>query len=434
MRKYLPLILVEGYLVATLLILFYGPVEFRLHNLPVFFLLMLLYHTCFIFGYWVAVKTGKKERVISANKISSRFYYASFIIAVVGVFGSYANMMLSTSFIPFGLFDDLARGLAEPGLVYTERMRGLDEGLTADSRWFNIISVFFAFFKLLFIFLFAYHWKQLSQIKKMTAVVYSFLFLATGISSGTNSVVFFFFFFLIPTLVVSLYLREYAHLRKLLIVCVVVMLLPIASFGFIMSQRGGGFDYFSGTSPLGDISVTAKTPDLDIGSVFEFFYYASVWLDYYVVQGYYGFSLILDLDHRWTFGFGSSAFLQRQLFLLTGVDVSSDTFQHRISQSWDESAQWHSFFGQVANDFGLVGVSLVLFVLGWFLSRVWISIISGHRVYGAALVPIFVMMFIFFPANNQVFSNIDTFSYFVFVSLLWLVEVKTGKAFGHIRK
>ena len=127
-----------------------------------------------------------------------------------------------------------------------------------------------------------------------------------------------------------------------------------------MSQRGGGFEYFTSTSPLGDITPPLTSPDLDNASLFDFFYYSIVWIDYYLVQGYYGFSLILNLDHNWTFGFGNSPFLQNQFKILFGADLSEFTFQHRISSLWDESAQWHSFYGLFANDFGLIGVALVV--------------------------------------------------------------------------
>ena len=155
----------------------------------------------------------------------------------------------------------------------------------------------------------------------------------------------------------------------------------------------------------------------------ELYYYAFVWLNYYLVQGYYGFSLILNLDQNWTFGFGNSDFLQRQLLVLTGTDVSDLTFQAQISQYWGP-AQWHSFYGQFANDFGFAGLSVLMFILGYFLSRVWASVIYNNSFYGMSLLPIFSLMFIFFPANNQVFGYIDTLSYFLFMSLFWFFENK----------
>lgn len=187
-----------------------------------------------------------------------------------------------------------------------------------------------------------------------------------------------------------------------------------------MSERGGGFDYFSSTSPLGDISV-ASGFDLSAASgYFDFLYYSFVWLCYYICQGYYGFSLILNLDFMWTYGFGNSEFLQRQLLTISGRDISSLTFQSRIDHLWDKSVQWHSFYGQFANDVGFIGLAFLLFLIGFFFARVWKSVLYEKNFYALALIPILTIMFIFFPANNQVFGYIDTLSYFIFVTILWV--------------
>lgn len=422
MKKYLPLILVETYLLITLLLFYVGPIDFEIHNHLIFAVLLFLYHGAFILGYVISIKTKPKTKFVVQRRLSTKFFYISFCLGLVGVFGSYKNLMLSSSFIPYDFFDNLIRGLSEPGVVYAERMMNAASGVTPESRLFNVASIFFLSFKLLFIFQAVYFWGQLGRLKKLLFVVYSLLFISSGIASGTNSVLFIFFIFLIFSTLVVLYVHDYAHLRRVLIICSIAFLLPVASFGYIMSQRGGGFEYFSGTSPLGDINVSVISPDLDNASLVDFFYYSFVWLDYYLVQGYYGFSLILNLDHNWTFGFGNSAFLQRQLLLLTGIDVSELTFQHRISDMWDESAQWHSFYGQFANDFGLIGLTVFMFFLGYYFAKTWISVIYKNSFYGAALMPVFALMFIFIPANNQVFAYIDTLSYFIFVSVIFALE------------
>lgn len=426
MKKYSPLILVEGYLVVTLLIYCFGPVQFNGHNTVIFWVLMFLYHVAFIMGYWISIKTYKFNGVKIDQKFSSKFFYGALFFALLGVLSTYKNLMLASSIIPYDIFNEFSRGISEPGLIYAERMNNMSDGLVTDSRVLNILSILFAFLKLFFIFLFIYFWSDLNFFKRLLVLIYSFLFISSGISSGTNSVVFIFFIFFIFSLSTIIYFRIPQYFIKALAFMGVLFLIPIGSFGYIMSQRGGGFEYFSGSSPLGDITVAALTPSLD--SFFNFYYYAFVWLNYYLVQGYYGFSLILDLDLNWTFGFGNSAFLQRQLLVLTGIDVSDSTFQARISEYWDASAQWHSFYGQFANDFGLFGLVILMFILGYFLSRVWASIIYNNSFYGISLVPLFILMFIFFPANNQVFGYIDTLSYFIFISILWFLEGKRIRA------
>lgn len=434
MKKYLPLIGVEVYLISTLLIFYSGPVEFKLHNQWLFIALVFLYHSFFIFGYWISIKTEKLSKKPHINVFSPKFYYISLTFGFIGIFGAYNNLMLSTSFIPYDFFPNLIRGFSEPGLVYTERMMSADMGVTSGSRFFNITSVFFAFFKLLYIFYSVYYWGKLGKLKKNIFIIYSFFFVSSGIASGTNSVIFIFFIFLAFSVMVTLYVNEYKNFRGLLVIFGALFLIPVASFGYIMSQRGGGFEYFASTSPLGDISVSVQSVDIENASLFDFFYYSFVWLEYYLVQGYYGFSLILNIDQHWTFGFGNSAFLQRQLQLLTGIDVAPLTFQHRIDPLWGESAQWHSFYGQFANDFGLIGLVLMMLFLGYLLAKTWTSIIYRNSFWGAAIMPIYILMFIFFPANNQVFAYIDTLSYFLFINIFWAFEGKKVRFFLNVQK
>lgn len=424
MKKYLPLLAVECYLILTLVIFYFGPVEFRLRNQFIFFVLIVLYHAAFIFGYWAAVSVEEVNSKIIRRNFSSKHFYFALFFGFIGVVGAYNNLMLSDSLIPYNFFSDLVKGASEPGLVYSERMANLSQGVTSDSRIFNIISFFFSFFKLLFIFLFVYHWNRLDAVKKIISIIYSFLFVSSGVASGINSVIFIFFIFVIFSLVVVLYISGYRYMRRVVVTSSLLFLFPVAFFGNIMSQRGGGFDYFAKTSPLDDISGPLESVGDQYFPVFDFLYYSFVWLDYYLVQGYYGFSLILNLDHHWTYGFGNSAFLQRQFLLMTGVDVNPLTFQNRISSVWDESAQWHSFYGQFANDFGLTGLVVLMFALGYLLAKTWILALYKNSFYAAALVPIYMLMFIFFPANNQVFAYIDTLSYFVFVNLLLFFEKK----------
>jgi hypothetical protein len=420
MRKYLPLVLVEAYLLLTLLIYYLGPINFRGHNTGLFIGLMLLYHCAFILGYYISIRTYN-DKIKIDKRFSSKLFYFSFFFGLLSVLGTYQNLMLAQSIIPYNLFAEISSGFKEPGLVYLRRMNSISDGLTSSSRVFNIISIFFTFFKLFFIFYFLYFWNHLSYFKKLIVLIYAFLFISSGLSSGTNSVIFIFFIFISLTLFVLFYVRQTRNFSKIIFFMGGLFLIPVGFFGYLMSRRGGGFDYFALTSPLGDITISALTPNLN--SVLDFYYYAFVWLNYYLVQGYYGFSLILNLDVYWTFGFGSSDFLQRQLLMLTGIDVSNLTLQAQISEYWS-SAQWHSFYGQFANDFGFIGLSVLMFILGYFLSRVWASVIYNNSFYGMSLLPILSLMFIFIPANNQVFGYIDTLSYFLFMSIFWFFENK----------
>lgn len=425
MKKYLPLVLVQSYLVLTIIVFYWGPIRYRLHNPILFIILIVGYHVAFVLGYLVVFKNNNRPRGVKFEKeFSSSVYWKLFVFGLLGVLITYKNVMLTDQIIPYEIFDNLIRGITEPGQAYTDRMRTFESGQVSTSRLVNVLSLIFGFAKLLFIFYFLYFWRVIGLLKRLVSLVYSLMFLSTGISGGLNSLVFLFFIFAGVSIIIKFHYSKSKDFQKMLLVWGLLFLIPLSWFGKIMSERGGGFEYFQSTSPLGDISFISNFDLATTESFFGFIYYAFVWLSYYICQGYYGFSLILDLDWQWTYGFGNSEFLQRQVLVLTGKDISPLTFQTRISNVWDKSAQWHSFYGQFANDFGFFGLVFFIFILGFGFATAWKSVLERDAFYGKALMPIFTIMFIFFPANNQVFGYIDTLSYMLFVSVLWGLENK----------
>ncbi len=422
MKRFVPLILVETYLLFTLMLFLFGPLNFRIHNEFLFFVLMLSYHCAFLIGYILSNALYRLDSITNPVSFNSSGFYKILIFAVIASLITYQNVMLNTTLIPWDLFEQISRGIQSPAEVYVERLQNLSSGSASTSRILNVLSIFIMFFKFLFIYYCVYFWKDFDFIKKLIFVLYCAFFISPSIAGGINSILFYFFIFTSVSVFFVKFMRSELSFLRVLVVSLVVLLIPIGFFGYIMSLRGGGFEFFNRLSPIGDISINISTPELD--SILGFYSYSFVWICSYLVQGYYGFSVALSESWIWTYGFGSSHFLQSQLFIVFGVDVSTLTFQSRISAIWDEKAMWHSFYAQIANDVSFVGVSIIMFIFGFLLSRVWCSIIYQKSFYGSALMPILVLFFIFLPANNQVFSFIDTISYFFAILILWLFEGK----------
>ena len=366
-KKFIPLFVVEFYLISTLLIFFFGPLSFKVHNFEVFVILMLLYHVSFIVGYYLA-SVGYSKDVCRLNfSFDNLRFYFIFAFATLACLITYKNVMLGTSLIPVDIFAQVARGISSPAEVYIERLEIINSGLYSTSRLINVTSVFFMFFKFLFIFYAIYFWKYLSLVKKVLFFIYCFLFVSPSLAGGINSILFYFIIFSFVSLFFVKLMRGEVRMLRVLVMLFFVLLIPVGFFGYIMSLRGGGFEFFNNISPLGDISINILTPALD--SFYGFYLYSLVWISSYLVQGYYGFSLALGQDWIWTYGFGSSHFLQNQLLIIFGIDVSDLTFQARVSSFWDEKAMCHSFYGQVANDVSFV-VTLPTFCPRWAVQRV----------------------------------------------------------------
>lgn len=422
MKRFSPLIFIEAYLLFTLFVFLFGPITYEIHNELLFYTCMISYHLAFILGYVVSNALYKLSGVHHVLVFKSKTFYIIFFFAVFASLVTYKNVMINSSLIPWDIFSQISDGIQSPAEVYVERLEKINTGNVKSSRLFNVLSIFFMFFKFLFLFYSVYFWNMYDVRKKLLFIMYSILFISPSLAGGISSILFYFLIFASVSIFFVKLMRNELAILKVFAVSTIVFLLFSGFFGYMMSQRGGGFEYFNTLSPLGDISVNIATPE--IGSIIGFYLYSFVWLSSYLVQGYYGFCLALSEPWIWTYGFGSSHFLQNQLLLVFGVDVSNLTFQSRISSVWDEKAMWHSFYAQIANDVSFAGVSLIMFLFGFLLSRVWCSIIFQKSFYGSAFMPMLVIFFIFLPANNQVFGFIDTISYFFAILTLWFFENK----------
>lgn len=420
---YGPLVLVEGYLLFTLILVVVGPVRYQLHHPVLFWVLMALFHAAFVFGYMFGVKRtplrNNRQRVFSESS-----FYASFVLAMLSVVITLRNATGELLINPATVFERAVGGVLDPVSAYVDSKELAASQGAGASRLLNVLSFGFAFFKFLFIFQAVYWWGHLTRLKKLFFYVLLFFSISPGLIIGVNSTIFITFIFLYFSYAVKLLFETGKRVRvaSVAVIFFICLLVPVGWFGYLMGGRGGIIETIPDVSPLGDISVAGYVQGLDPESFFSFYVYSIVWLLSYVLQGYYGFSLIIGKPFDWTYGFGSSPFLQRQFEVFTGVDLSASTFQRKIAGSWGETSNWHSIYGQLANDFSVIGVIVPMFLIGFLLSRVWSSVVVGGSFFGMALLPMFALMFFFFPASNLVFGYIDTFSYFIVVMACWLVE------------
>ncbi|PNA72488.1 hypothetical protein C1Y19_20735 [Pseudomonas sp. MPR-LB3] len=143
-----------------------------------------------------------------------------------------------------------------------------------------------------------------------------------------------------------------------------------------------------------------------------------------MVQGYYGMSISLDEDFQSSYGIGHSVFLQKTFAQHLGIDVRDKTFPHKITEKWDEFVYWHSFYTYIANDVGFWGVAVIMLILGAYFSYVYLSAVLQDNFYAKMLLPLFGILFLYIPANNQIFGFLESMSSFWILTLLFILSKK----------
>jgi hypothetical protein len=151
-----------------------------------------------------------------------------------------------------------------------------------------------------------------------------------------------------------------------------------------------------------------------------------------VSQGYYGLSLGMHHEFQSTYGLGHSPSVMALYESTTGDTkfASRSLTNQLISDGWPPEYFWSTGLIWFANDVGFLGVLplLALMAFGW--GRSWRDAIYRNNDAAAVLFCLFMVMVVYLPANNQVFNTFD--GYFVISFWLWAwqksVRAKPGNA------
>lgn len=420
----------QFYLIITLAIFQFGPINYNIPNPKLFWGLMILYHLSLLCGYCFACLIGvssvsKCRLPVINSDLSLKWFYLVVILALLNlilVHGSFFIDFLGDS----NLLDKIIDAALKPGENYSDRMESSLNG--GGNKIFNIFLFFIAFSQILIIPLIIFNWKVMNYKSKFTSIIISICPMLISLINGQNKGLFdFFILYAVSVVIVSLYEkynRVQVHLRNpqsLYILPVISLVAFLLFFGTAMSQRGGNLNYIENVDRANNIVVNKVSADL---ASENFAYYTYAWLSSYVVQGYYGFSLSLEQEFDTTYGFGNSIFLTRNVEAVLNIDLQSKTFQRKIDSLWDENAQWHSLYSYFANDFNFPGVSLALFILSFILGRVWIIFINTGNIFAGSLLCIYAILIIFIPANNQIFGFLHGLSAFFWTIFFLFLSTK----------
>jgi hypothetical protein len=144
-------------------------------------------------------------------------------------------------------------------------------------------------------------------------------------------------------------------------------------------------------------------------------------LNSYATQGYYALSLALEEPFVPMWGAGNSIFLFRQVArLLNDPSFAERSYPFRIERyGWNAYGLWSTIYPWLASDVSFPGVFVVLFILGRVFARCWLDVLSVENPFAVILLWQFVLMFLYFPANNQVMQSGEAFVAFLGTIAAW---------------
>ncbi|MGX5794087.1 hypothetical protein ACWHY4_09860 [Pseudomonas sp. E2-15] len=444
LKLYFPLLLIEAYLFLGLWLLFFGPIAWPLVNKNEFLSYIFLYHACFITGYLSYTvhfhrKTNSDFTVQQAapntNELFTQYFWTIVIFALAANIILYRNLTLSNSFFPNDIFFGLYRGLVTP---WEARAYFASDAASAGfikMPFVTALLIFIAPFKYILLPGLVFFWHTLSTPRKIAGVLVATLPILAGITASLSAINFS-YLFIITICLGALIASEksggfFLALRKRKFFVISLVLIFFFSFWQFYSVKSGKNPYqvsVENSKPQSfeflkekGIHFKSETPGAESSNTVDFYEKLTA----YMVQGYYGMSIALSEDFDSSYGIGHSVFLQKIFADHLGIDVSDRTYQHKITDRWDEFVYWHSFYSYLANDVGFFGVALVMLVIGAYFSNVYLSAIKKDNFYSKMLLPLFGLLFFYIPANNQVFGFLETMISFWVLTVLFFISKRT---------
>lgn len=433
---YSPLILVEIYFVLTLYFFLLGPLTFSVDNKVQLVSMLVAYNIFLSLGYIVCNKLFFVESGVDKDYFKKYFYFI-LILGFLVTFILYKNITFTNRMNFSVIANDIYRGFVNPAEARNIYAGRINSGEYDSNIFYSFYLLFFAWSKFIILPYLTFFWNKLSSAQKIIGVVVGFLGVFTTLASSVSAVIFN-MLFAIFSIFILLFITSFhdgeSFLKKvknrLPIVILSLFLMLVCVWHFYSVKSGANLvSTVLSESPVkvasgaagqaylqkfGVISNKENNGDEKSKTLFDDYFEKIV---FYMVNGYVGMSYSLDEKFDSTYGVGHSKYLLHVFDNYLGFDFSKNTFQRKITEKWDENIFWHSFYSHWANDFSFYGVFAVMFIGGMLLSIVYRSALYRANVFAVCLIPLFFLMFIYMPANNQVFSFVETMTSFWFLLL-----------------
>ena len=391
--RYFPIKILLSFLIITELLVWLGPIEYKINSL-----LLAPYLIILNFTLWVGYKKGIKSFTPTTYRISSSkikiLLIAGLFLTIISLINLWSSHGLTIS------LDTLINSLINPGEAYYS---DADEVTQT-----NFLMLFLSPFQWAAIPLGIYFWPKLTHTYKRIVILTIIISIIAWLGIGTRKGVFD-IILVVGACVCAANSKKFlqrSFRRKLSIIVAIFISVFLVYFIFSnLSRYGkGGFDDLS---EIANINLK-KSYDQILGLPLTV---ALGFITGYLCQGYYALAKGLEIGIIPPAIFGSSWFgiaLARKI----GFDPTPDTYTKILeSQGIDMSINWHTLYLWMANEYTFILVPFIMYMTGYLFAKTWCDSVSKKNPLAYPLMALMVMMVFYAFANNQVFS----FSFIPFI-------------------
>ncbi|MEG1301669.1 MAG: hypothetical protein RSC93_13275 [Erysipelotrichaceae bacterium] len=439
--KYIPLILIECYLLLSIFLYYFGPVEWT--NLSNYKLVIYLcaYHFFFILGYIIALYNKKKTyKLKKINELRCNIlnclkkidivkwikYYVIIGLIMNLFFYSIDIIRTVNSFSISKIIEYIYLSFTNPEIVYEAKF-GLVSSTLIGGRMITILATGLSFIYWPVIPVATYYFEKMSSSLKSLYIVVIIMALLSSIVVGTNKGIFDIVIIIITIISTKRIIHLYDTKKKVMVrprvILIVLFIIGLIFYYFTYStsSRVGGLSRFD----IGYMGFNINTSSGIMKWLPDFLNLFIIMFSIYLTQGYQGMALALEIPFKWTYGIGNNNFVLSNFEKIFHTTIRQNTYQNRLIEfGWDPTINWHTFYTWMANDFTFFGVIIIMFLLGIIVALVWVDSLENKNIFAICLLPLYVLLFLFMPCNNQVLSMSSTFFLFILLNVLWVLTRK----------
>ena len=403
------------YLIGTLLLFLFGPLKFKVPSKPLLVLTVLAYCFSLYLGYCFAIRTDRRRMEKLQNWYKQKeFSYASFddfskVKVVFCISCVYLVISRIVTLLHYGVdFSYLFYG--NIAMNYFERVHSEVVG-----RWYNqffnltkVISFFWYPIAILY-------FKDLKRNKK-----YLVLFIITAITeiayfflSGTVITIGNYIIMLIPTFLMMLCKRKNSgqnlakkQTRKRIVVLILLVLVFLFVFNFVQQERYSFMGYQDVVFSRGNMAnfIEEENNWPLFGNVLKT-------TQLYLTHGYVGMAYAMKLPPKFCYFLGSYRSMSTLVGSFSNLDINSQTYTQRVEDAygWTNGMYWPTAFTWFASDWTFYGIPILMFLIGIFLYKLWVSVLTEKSIISYTLFSWIWVGIIFLPCNNQLFQSLDMF-------------------------
>ena len=384
-----PLRIILTFLIVSELLIWLGPINYDISNSFILFLYLAILNLAFYMGYKHAVRNFRP----SSYKLSGRSIKLLLLFGLFYAFLELIDLWGTRGLSVSNLLTNVIDALNNPGEAY------YSEG---DMEQNSYLTIILSPIKWIVIPLGIYSWDKLSKIYRYIAlaiiVISAISWLGIGVRKGIFDLMVTILFIVLALKPQFILLAKWR--RRITLYLGVSIIIFIVYFIYSNLSRAGfdSFDALVLMSTLDYRPFYLEFIPLPITTAIAF-------VTSYLCQGYYALALSLEIGILPLAPMGMSWFTIA-LAKKFDYDPTSDTYMHLLESNHniDMSINWHSIYVWLANDFSFLGVPIVIYFVGYFLAQTWCDSVVGKNVWAFPIMTLFVIMSMYFFANNQVLS------------------------------